>query len=233
MGGDDRSVSSTGADSRRSVTGQSRHARRHRSSHYKRRALILGFLLGMSLFALFAVSLMMVVQVAKLSNSNSMLRQGLAKSEGELEQTRNRLAEAEQDLAAVISGRFPNLMPLEPDKVFEVKQHYVKNIVFTVLKKDNEKMYEYKLVLENRYDYPVYPDLRLLVFDKLGIQMGVDDILDDQELAPGESRSFSQTIDVFMNSDPSYFALDFKSRDDRSESSTVESGAVYRPGSRS
>lgn len=204
-----------GEESNRSITGQSRHSRRHRTSHYKRRADLLGFLLGVSVFALFVVSLTLSVQVAKLANSKHLLQEGLVKSGAELEQMQTRMTEAEQELKAVVEGRFPNLMPLEPDKVFDVKQYYAKNIVFTVINNGNHKVYEYKLVMENSFDYPVYPNVRLLVFDKTGIQAGMDDINDEQELAPGESRSYSQSIDVFLNSDPSYFTLDFRTTNNK------------------
>jgi len=171
---------------------------------------LLGALLVLTVLLLVGVSIGMGAKIAGLSDTRSLLSQRLVDTEDELGQSQARLAKVEQELQALVEGRFPNLLPLVPDKVLGVGKHYVKNIVFTVIGDGRSRVYEYKLVMENPYNYPVYPDARLLVFDKLGIQTGIDEIKEKLELGPGESRSWSSTVDVFMNSEPRYFFVDFK-----------------------
>jgi len=179
-------------------------------SPYKKRAYLFGVLLGATVFLLVAVSIGLGAKITGLSNTKSFLNQQLIDVGDELKQTRTRLTETEQQLQALVEGRLPNLRTLEPDKVLKVGEHYVRNIVFTVIGNGHSRVYEYKMVMENPYYYPVYPDIRLLVFDKLGVQVGIDNIEEKLELGPGASRSYSSNINVFMHSIPDYFNIDFK-----------------------
>lgn len=173
---------------------------------------MLGGLLGLAVFLLVGVSVTLGGRVTNLTHSNSALSDELFKYEQELKQLRPQLAATERELQMLMEGRFPNLHPLEPDAVIPVQERYVKNIVFTVITRGTDELYEYKLVMENGERHAVTPNFRVLVFDKLGVQVGVDEVLAAKDLAVGESRSHSSTLDVFMNGKPRYFALDFKQR---------------------
>jgi hypothetical protein len=74
-----------------------------------------------------------------------------------------------------------------------------------VVNHDGSRQYEYKLVVENRSHKVIVPKFRLLIFDKYGVQIGMDQILKDQELDPGESRSYSSKVNFFMKEEPAYF----------------------------
>jgi len=89
--------------------------------------------------------------------------------------------------------------------VLAVNKDLIKNIVFTVVNHDGAKQYEYKLVMENHSQTRIVPKFRLLIFDKYGVQIGLDQVLTSEELAPGESRSYSSKVDFFMKEEPAYF----------------------------
>ena len=104
-----------------------------------------------------------------------------------------------------VEGRLPTVMKLVPDKVLAVNSDLIKNIVFTVVTQDGAKQYEYKLVVENPSHKIIIPKYRLLIFDKYGVQIGIDQVLHGEELAAGESRSYSSRVDFFMKGEPAYF----------------------------
>jgi hypothetical protein len=173
----------------------------------------LGVLLGIAVLLLVAVSVTLGGRVTSLSNANAILSEELFKSEQQLKELRPRLEATDRELKMLMEGRFPNLHPLTPDEVIPVQEQYIKNIVFTVTNHGAEERHEYKLVMENSYHHKVHPNFRLMVFDKLGVQVGVDALVAAEGLKVGESRSHSSTLDVFMNSQPRYFAIDFETSD--------------------
>lgn len=191
-----------------------RRSRRSRSSRSNGLITVLGGLLGVSVFLLVAVAITLGGRISASSNENSLLSAELFKSELALKELRPKLAAAEKELAMLMEGRFPHLHTLEPDAVIAVQEQYLKNIVFTVVNQNGNRVYEYKLVMANPFSYAVNVNFRVLVFDKLGVQVGVDRIRLDNDLAIGESRSHSSALDVFMKSEPRYFAINFESPGD-------------------
>lgn len=200
---------STGSSS---ASGKRSRSKRRRSSRANTLVVVLGALLGVTVFLLIAVSVTLGGRVTSLSNANEVLGEELFKYEQELKELRPRLATSERELKMLMEGRFPHLTALTPDEVIPVGDQYVRNIVFTVTNHGSEQVYEYKLVMENPYRYKVHPNFRVLVFDKMGVQVGVDSVVAGEDLGVGESRSHSSILDVFMNSQPRYFAIDFESR---------------------
>ncbi|MCW8874935.1 MAG: hypothetical protein OQK27_04205 [Gammaproteobacteria bacterium] len=173
---------------------------------------VLAGLLGLSVFLLVVGAITLGGRVTSLANANRALTEELFRNEQEIRQLRPRLEASERELQMLMEGRLPNLHSLIPDQVIQVQEQYIKNIVFTVVNQGEDKTYEYKLVMDNPAHLRIQPRFRVLVFDRMGVQVGVDEVELGDALGAGESRSHASTLDVFMNSQPRYFAIDFNGR---------------------
>ncbi len=122
---------------------------------------------------------------------------------------------AEQELAALVQGRIPNLHPLALDQVIPVGRHVVKNVAFAQLREDGVPSYEYKLLLQNDSELMAIPRVRLLLFDRLGVEIGRAQVTanegegaEDEILYPGTARSYSGRFALAREALPAYFLLD-------------------------
>jgi hypothetical protein len=122
---------------------------------------------------------------------------------------------ASEEVAALVQGRIPNLHPVALDQVIPVGRHYVKNVAFAQLREGGVPSYEYKLLLQNDTDAMAIPRVRVLLFDRLGVEIGralvassEGDDADSQILYPGTARSHSGTFELPRDAEPAYFLLD-------------------------
>lgn len=190
-----------------------RHSTRshsHRSSpaiHKISRRLALAVALSVSLLVLLLVIIFSVVSISGLDRKNDALQTELAKARQELSQTAPELEQTRKIVSEMTKGRLPHLIELVPDKVLNIKSPYLKNIVFTVLNQNGTKTYEYKLVMENSTAKTIRNTARMLVFDRYGVQIGSAEMAGRAEIAPGESRSQSSMIDLFIDEEPYYFYI--------------------------
>lgn len=216
MAAESQDITATGSSSRRS------RSRRQHSSRNRTLVLALSGLLALAVFLLALVSITLGGRVSHLSSSNRILTEELFKQEQEIRQLRPRLEASERELQMLMEGRLPNLHTLDQDQVIPVQERYIKNIVFTVVNSGAEKIHEYKLVMENPGLQRIQPRFRVMVFDRMGVQVGVDDVVLAEGLSVGESRSHASTLDVFMDSQPHYFAIDFDGPNSKAEDSNGE-----------
>jgi len=165
----------------------------------------LSFALIATLVVLFISFVYSGSRIEALSNQADSAQQELFLKTKDVDELKSELAQSKKELEELIKGRLPGVMKLVPDKVLTVNKDLIKNIVFTVVKHDGTKQYEYKLVVENRTHNKTVPKFRLLIFDNYGVQIGLDQVLTSEELAPGESRSYSSKVDYFMKEEPAYF----------------------------
>ena len=188
-----------------------RHSRRRHSSRShadKREAaykLALPIALAVSVLMLLFVGIFSIVSINGHTQENEVLHAELTKARQALKQIEPELQQARKTQADLAKGRLPYLHDLVPDKVLNINNAYVKNVVFTVLNQNGTNIYEFKLVVENSGTRNVRPKSRMIVFDRNGVQIGGADIVDLAELAPGESRSQSAVIDRFIDAEPRYF----------------------------
>ena len=181
-------------------------SRRPRSSRHTRMKIWgLSFALLIMFVILFITSAYTSARINQLSIQVSSNQEQLLLKEKEINELKSQLTQSKDELEKLIKGRLPAVMKLVPDQVLTVNKDFIKNIVFTVLTQNDSKHYEYKLVVENLSHKIIVPKFRLLIFDKSGVQIGMDQVLRGEELAPGESRSFSSKIDFFMTEEPAYF----------------------------
>ena len=165
----------------------------------------LSFALLVTLVILFLSFVYSSSRIEALSTLSDSLQQQLFRKTKEVDELKSNLAQSKKELEDLIKGRLPSVIKLVPDKVLAVNSDFIKNIVFTIVTPDRSKQYEYKLVVENRTHKTIVPKFRLLIFDKYGVQIGIDQVLTSDELAPGESRSYSSKVDFFMKQEPAYF----------------------------
>ncbi len=172
--------------------------------HSQRHNPLIAALIGMLLLVL-VVLLFTGIKLTSLNTTNDVLQIKLQETQDELVQTRSALIKTQRELEATVQGRFPQLRRLELDKVLPIHDGYVKNIVFTMLKKSNEITYEYKLVLDNNSDTTGIPEVKVLVFDNLGVQLGGDELPKQEPLSRHETRSYSSIVDLVVPGEPHYF----------------------------
>ncbi len=188
-----------------------RHSARslsYRSSsalHKVSRKLVLAVSFFVSLLVLLLVIIFSVVRISGLVRANEVLQTELATARQELSQTGPELERTKQIVSEMTKGRLPHLLELMPDKVLNINSPYLKNIVFTVLNQNGTKSYEYKLVMANSTARTIHPSARMFVFDRYGVQIGSAEITVRADIAPGESRSQSSVIDLFIDEEPRYF----------------------------
>ncbi|CAL1240337.1 hypothetical protein [Candidatus Methylocalor cossyra] len=188
--------------------GQTR--RRHRSSKNNKLVLFLGIGLVVETVLLLAVYLKM--SIAEQENLELILTE--RKQSQELDLLRPQVNKLQADIAAMTQSRLPDLIRLEFDKVIPIDRDYVKNIVFTVAGRGGEKHYEYKIVMHNGGLNLIHPQVDILFFDHVGIQVGISRLGVQPDGTPtlemmdrGETRSFSSKIELSDKVQPEYFRL--------------------------
>ena len=184
-------------------------SRRHRSFKTKL-IIILG--LGLALETVFLLVSYIRMNIAENENLDLVLAE--RKQSQELEYLRPQVEKLQADVAMLTQSRLPELTPLEFDKVIPMEKDYVKNIVFTVSGKGDAKLYEYKVVMHNGSLNLIHPQVDILFFDPVGIQVGASRLGVQKDGTPtlemldrGEIRSFSSRIDLTDNVLPQYFRL--------------------------
>ncbi len=184
-----------------------------RHSHHYRTHLIygLGTLSGILFLGLLIVAIKLSLYAKEL-NDVTILQH---KQERELANLRPTVTRLENEVAELVQGRLPGLYPLVFDQVIAVEKQYVRNIIFTLIGKQADRRYEYKLTLKNNSLTAVHPIVRILFFDQLGIQVassviGVDETGDPtlDVLERGEVRSYTKTIDLSEDQKALYFLVD-------------------------
>lgn len=189
--------------------------RTHRAHAWSRRSklLLLG-ILGLALVDFFT-ALLLGAQVYTLNRQNQELRSSLAQAEEELQRMTPEVQNLRNDLDTLIRGRLPRLRKLEYDRVLPLDDRYLKNITFTEIINRDRRGHEYKLVTQNNTSTPLWPEVQLLIFNELGIQIGGAEIgtgqpnaLKVNSLGVGEVRSYTGTVDLLDHTaTPAYFMV--------------------------
>lgn len=188
----------------RMVNTHSDHTSRNRQRRSSQRFL-LAVLLAVSVLILLSVSVYSAIRINHLNQENSDMHGEVFKLKQELSLVAPELERSRKELGALIKGRLPHLRELVTDKVIAIDEPPIKNIVFTVLNQNGNKRYEFKLVIENKKETILHPEVRIFAFDRHGVQVGMAEINDHNGINAGESRSYSSVIDRFLDEEPIYF----------------------------
>jgi len=145
----------------------------------------------------------------------------LRKQEITLAATSKELERVKKENEALVQGRIPGLLPLTYDETISIDNPYIRNIIFTQVKNGKGKTYEYRLVMNNETLAVIRPQVQILLFNDIGIQIGeatvefrdpssgaVRPILD-----PGEVRSQTAMINLLRDEEPHYFLLNVSETD--------------------
>lgn len=198
------------SSSRSGSSGSTREGASGSQSGRRRRAnqrLLLAIGLGLAVAVLIVESVLFGTHIINLNKENSTLRSDLLDAKVELSKLLPEIKKTRQQLDGMIQGRMPHLRALEPDKVLTIGDGYVKNIMFSVLNVNSKNKYEYKLVMENTSNLLVRPQVQIFVFNSHGVQIGMAETNERLDLTPGESRSRSSDIRLFIKDEPRYFFI--------------------------
>lgn len=190
----------------------SRHQHHGRRRHSSKTRLVM--VLGVAVALETALLVAAYVRMSLADKENMELAASESKQAGELAVLKPQVETLREEIAAITQSRLPGLQRLEFDKVIPVEKDYVKNVVFSVAGKGDQKHYEYKLVMHNPTLNLIHPQVDILFFDRVGIQVGLARIGVQNDGTPtlemmdrGEIRSFSSRMELTDDVQPEYFRL--------------------------
>lgn len=189
--------------------------RAHRAHAWSRRSKLLVLVIMALALVDFFTALLLGAQVYTLNRQNQDLRGNLAQAEEELQRVTPEVQRLRNDLDALVRGKLPRLRKLEYDRVLALDDRYLKNITFTEIMSRDRRGHEYKLVVQNNSSAPLWPEIQLLIFNELGIQIGSAEIgtgqpnaLKTGSLGVGEARSYTAAMELADRSaTPAYFLI--------------------------
>ena len=188
-----------------------RHGSRHRSRHSSRSLLPVIALTAVGAVAVISLLLYLFGTIARYSSENNLQRAELGQKDSELRDLRAELKRVTAEFDALVKERLPNLKRLEHDKVIPLNQGYVRNILFTETHSGDSIGYEYRVVVENNHSRPVMPEIRVLLFDRTGVQIGGASVESVPMMRTGDSESFSGEVDLMIDAVPEYFHVESRS----------------------
>lgn len=196
---------------KRSATRLGSHSRHH--AHNRRssqRLVVIIAWLGLFLVVLLVLAVYLGLELAQATKHANKLTAELTDAKLALSSLKPRQEEAWQGPLQIAKEQPPALIDMQFDKVIPINKGYLKNIMFSVVNRNGQKRYEYRLVFENTATHRVYPHARVTLFNKSQVQIGTDEISDYDELAPGESRSHSALMTHLADQEPHRFSVDTK-----------------------
>lgn len=139
----------------------------------------------------------------------------LRKLESSLEKVSAELEKVRSERDIMVKGRIPGISLLTFDEAIPIGDDFIRNVIFTLVKNGNNKVYEYRLVLSNDGLSVIRPEVEIFLFNELGIQIGNAHVqagnattnVDRVTLEPGEVRSYSDAIDILRQGEPRYFLI--------------------------
>lgn len=195
----------------RNASSRRNHSHNHRSSRRKNR-MILGLWITVAL--LFLILLFVSVKLSMYAKEINELNIIENKQSRELAQIRPKLDQMRSQIDELVMGRLPSLHKLEFDKVIPINEKYVRNIIFTLIGKEEDLNYEYKITLKNDGLTAIHPIVKILFFDHLGIQVGSSVIGLDSNGLPtldvldrGEARSYTAQVNLSTGNRAQYFLI--------------------------
>lgn len=140
------------------------------------------------------------------------IRQQVSDSESHSAELERLRAENE----TLVKGLLPGLRLLEYDTIVTLDDQYVRNVRFTLTGTSYAKNYEYRFVLHNDSLNVIAPSVTLFLFDNRGIQVGTTVLskndstakVDFSNLQPNETRSYTGTVELNIQSEPKYFLVE-------------------------
>jgi len=126
------------------------------------------------------------------------------------------LAHLKEDMKALTNERLPfPLRPLSFDEVFRIDEDGVVSVLFTEVGTHDLPAYEYRIVMRNKTETRTFPEVRILVFNDAGVQVGGADVRESAAwnrpgnpgLSPGEVMTVSGRITLNFDAALRYFVV--------------------------
>lgn len=195
-------------------TARRRRRTRHRRSNISSRTVIKVISVAGGVVIVLVI-LAMSIGLSSLSADNAKLVTENNRAARELKQVRAQLAAATEQRDAMVRGRIPGLKLLKYDQAINLNQDYVRNVIFTLTRSGDNVTHEFRMVLHNDSLSVVNPKVKIVLFDAVGIQIGMTALkraeatspTDRNLLDPGEVRSYSGVIPVNGEEKPMYFIV--------------------------
>ncbi len=195
-------------------TARRRRRSRHRRSSISSRTLIKAVaIVGGVVIGL--VIMVMSIGLSSLSADNARLVTDNNRKARQLDQLQAQLNQVTQERDVLVRGRIPGLNSLKYDQAITLNEAYVRNVIFTLTRNGDSVTHEFRMVLHNDSLSVVNPQVKLVLFDSVGIQIGMISLhksasttqTDRNLLDPGEVRSYSGVIPVNGHEPPQYFLV--------------------------
>jgi cell division protein FtsB len=191
------------------------HRRHSRRARHTRTLQLISLLMGLALVAVFIGWIKTWVDLNAMEQAHFDTSFQLRQTTQELEQLRNRSADLEQELRALVQQRLPHLRQLVFDTTLPIDEGYIRNITFRRTGVGSQTRYEYSLLLENPSRDTLTPHLRIVLFDETGIQTASAEVTrkaattnaDLEFLEPREVRAYSAIIPSERKQKPRYFQI--------------------------
>ncbi len=190
-----------------------RYSRHKRSKSRRWLVPVLYLALFLMFVALFVMAINLQISRKEVAGLSALQR----KHERRLAVIEPRIQQLETENAALVQSRLPGLELLEMDRVLTLDRAYVKNIIFSLAGKGENKLYEYRVVLDNREGRIVSPDVEIFLFDHNGIQVGASHLKmrgkgdgSLKPLAAGETRSHAGPMSLDRDVEPAYFLVNVR-----------------------
>ena len=201
-------------------THSSRHAHgshRHSHSSHRHASPQTVILLSLALMILLLIIVALGVRLGMYARDSARLAKVEEVHLAQLAEQAETIATLRTEVAALVEERLPRLSPIVLDEVIPINEHYVRNVMFMMTRKNGEQRYEYTLVMDNSSVQHVYPEVKIMLFDRAGIQVGVSNVGYDNQgranedvLERGEIRTHSSFVQIFDESPPEYYLIQVK-----------------------
>ncbi|MEH6358469.1 MAG: hypothetical protein V7745_05735 [Pseudomonadales bacterium] len=185
-----------------------RYLRAGRSSRSRVKIMLLAICLAVTLLILLVVSIYSASKISSLSGEKTDIERQLITVEAKIEALNPQLTQARLELNELVQNRFPNLHELKINNMMEVNQGLIKQVVFTKIKQGNRDVYKYLVVAENSAVKKINPSFRVLLFDEFGVHVANADVVDKRVLEPGESRDYTDELELIFDSLPKHFYIE-------------------------
>ncbi len=165
---------------------------------------------------LIVAGLSVVMSAKPLRAERDILLEDVLRLERDLTLANEEIARLTAERDELVTTRIPGLQPLVFDETIEVDKGYVRNVLFTLTVQGGSPAFEFRVVLSNEDLVDVIPDVAVLLFNELGVQVGnavinPDTLVDTADgpfrLKSGDVRSFSGEIELVESAEPKYYVV--------------------------
>lgn len=185
-----------------------RYLRAGRSSRSRVKIMVLAICLAVTLLTLLVVSIYSAAKISSLAGEKVDLERQIITAEAKIEALNPQLTQVRAELSELVQNRFPNLHELKINSMMEVNEGLIRQVVFTKTKQGNRDVYKYLVVAENSAVKKINPSFRVLLFDEFGVHVANADVIDKRVLEAGESRDYTDELELLFDSLPKHFYIE-------------------------